>query len=335
MPQLAKHVLFERVQSAISVSGWRMIIERPAHPFIVRCARDENLIRLRIYIWNVTSGGPVAVRPSGEYRIQITGVHSPLEITPDAQTLLLGWSEDIGVFTAFDPYFHQSFRDRSSPSIQVRSQTLEAAALGGFGFQLKQVSRGVEVVVTFSPDMFIEYVLRQAELHRFLTESEVETLQVAARGEEPPQEALEHVPTGRREVVTTVVRRSRERSFRVRVLGAYSHHCAVCHLQLELVQAAHIIPVEVPDSTDQTSNGLALCSLHHQAYDRSLLTVAEDYHIQVSEFKLRQLQEKGLLQGQDSLRAYVCNTIYLPTNDRDRPHPDYLRRGMEARGWRE
>jgi putative restriction endonuclease len=44
-------------------------------------------------------------------------------------------------------------------------------------------------------------------------------------------------------------------------------------LPLKLPDAAHIVPVTFPDSTDEVTNGLGLCRLHHGAYDNGLLGV--------------------------------------------------------------
>ena len=332
MARLSKDALLDRVYSAVTLSGWRSILERTAHPFEALCLLDDERLKILVYIWNLTPGGPSSIRPEGEFRIQLTGISPPLEIRPSTQTLLLGWSEEQQVFAAFNPYHHQQFSTQS-PSIQVRLDTLEEAAQNGFGFQLREARQGQEVVVAFSPEMFMEYVLKQYSLHRFLTYPEVEVLQDAAHGKEISQERLRYVPGERSEVVTTITRKSRDRNFRLRVLHAYRHRCVICHIQLELVQAAHIIPVGIPESTDETANGLALCVLHHQAYDRSLLAVAEDYRVQVNDEKLKQLRLSGLANGEEALRSYASDVIYLPKQEGDRPKPHYLSRGMAIRGW--
>ena len=47
----------------------------------------------------------------------------------------------------------------------------------------------------------------------------------------------------------------------------------MCGLDFGLVQAAHIYPVQAPNSVDEIWNGLALCSNHHTAFDRHLLWI--------------------------------------------------------------
>jgi putative restriction endonuclease len=95
-----------------------------------------------------------------------------------------------------------------------------------------------------------------------------------------PQDAAE---AGRRAYVTATVRvRLHQRAFRERVLQAYRRQCAFCRLRYEeLLDAAHIVPDADPRGEPRVQNGLALCSLHHAAFDRMFLGVRPDYVIEV------------------------------------------------------
>jgi len=327
MEMLRKEVLLGRILAAIEMSGWQCFIERETHPFLLRASNGTQVRNLRVYIWSLTSGGPASVRPQDEFRIQITGVSS-LQSSDDFQTLLLGWHEGMGTFAAFDARRHSTFG--RSPSIQIRLTTLEEAFSYGFSFQRRGNN---EVAIAFTPDQFMNYIMHQRSFHRFGRSADEVEILAAAREAEPAQEELGRIPIERREVVQAVRTWTRERDFRGRVLLAYEQRCAVCHLQLRLVEAAHIIPVHVPGSDDSTPNGLALCSLHHDAYDTGLVAVAPDYHIQVNENRLQTLRCEGLDNGADAMLGYVCNTIVIPSQMADRPNPDYLQRGMELRGW--
>lgn len=65
--------------------------------------------------------------------------------------------------------------------------------------------------------------------------------------------------------------------FRERVLRAYDMQCAICRMpRLELLDAAHIIPDKEPDGLATVPNGLALCKIHHAAYDNNLIGVSGD-----------------------------------------------------------
>jgi len=87
----------------------------------------------------------------------------------------------------------------------------------------------------------------------------------------------------RRGYVTTLARRRiHQEAFRERVLRAYRHQCALCRLRHDqLLDAAHIIPDAEPAGEPVVSNGLALCHLHHRAFDRFFLGIRPDYVIEV------------------------------------------------------
>jgi len=330
MPVLTKPELFERIRLAFQAAGWALIFDAGSddHPFSVSISRATEHRKLLIYIWNLTHGGGPA-RPANEFRIQITGVSPPLHLATDRQTLLLGWSDDFGVFAAFDAVRHQAFTE-GSPSIQIRQENLEAAAAGTMSF----CPRGNgEIAVALSPDLLSQYVDEQAALHTYGdAPQELHLLEAAAQGETISDDDVAPLSNERKIVVSAVARLSRESRFRMRIMRAYNHGCAVCEIQLGLAEAAHIVPVATPGSTDETSNGIALCPLHHAGYDGAILAISDDYQIFFSEHKLTELESMGLAGGVEAFRA-VRDTILLPTVIADRPRPEYLRRGIEVRAF--
>ncbi len=87
----------------------------------------------------------------------------------------------------------------------------------------------------------------------------------------------------RRYITTTVQRRLHQAAFRERVLRAYTGACALCHLRhAELLDAAHIDEDSSELGEPLISNGLAMCKLHHAAFDSDLLTVRPDYRVENS-----------------------------------------------------
>lgn len=95
--------------------------------------------------------------------------------------------------------------------------------------------------------------------------------------------AHEDADTARRRYVTAAVRvRLHQRSFRERVLEAYRRQCAFCRLRHEeLLDAAHIVPDAEPAGEPHVRNGLALCALHHAAFDRYFVGLRPDYVLEV------------------------------------------------------
>ena len=93
----------------------------------------------------------------------------------------------------------------------------------------------------------------------------------------------EDVAEPRRAYVTaTFRRRLHQVAFRERVIRAYAERCALCRLRhQELLDAAHITPDSDAEGEPVVSNGVALCKLHHAAFDRFFFAIRPDYVIEV------------------------------------------------------
>ncbi|MDE2196328.1 MAG: HNH endonuclease [Gammaproteobacteria bacterium] len=135
----------------------------------------------------------------------------------------------------------------------------------------------------------------------------------------PESEVADTVRTElRRQYATAAVQvRLHQASFRERVLDAYRTHCAMCRLKhRELLDAAHIIPDSDPDGHPEVSNGLALCKIHHAAFDRGIVGVRPDYVIEVREDVLKEVDGPMLKYG---LQALHNSELLLPTRAADQP----------------
>jgi putative restriction endonuclease len=127
----------------------------------------------------------------------------------------------------------------------------------------------------------------------------------------------------RRAYLTTTVRqRLHQRAFRERVLGAYRSQCAFCRLRhRELLDAAHIIPDRAPEGKPVISNGIALCKLHHAAFDSFMIGVSPDYVIRVREDILEEEDGPVLLHG---LQGLHNKQLVLPSPQANWPDPELL-----------
>lgn len=333
MVRLNKRELLARVLDAVSQSRANALVRNVRHPFQLSIWNEYQAKLIRIFIWNITPGGPATVRSATEYRIQVTGIGDSLDLPEGTDTLLMGWSEEYGVFAAFEVRRHTRFG--ASPSIQIDQKYLLSAQNFGLSF----ATRGNrETVVCFAPDQFLNYALNLNNLHGITEESEntkEETRLSNQMVDEPSPIGwdLDHVDEPRREVIETTRRWIRQRDFRGRILSAYHSSCAICHLQLNLVEAAHIVPVSVRGSSDSTDNGLCLCMLHHAAYDDGLVGIGPDYHVLLNQEKLDSLRNAGLGGGEEKILGNVRDTITLPDAVRGRPTRDNLIRGLLVRGW--
>lgn len=317
MPRLGKRQLLEVVARSIRACGWHLLyLSKPSeHPFRLQVFQEADSYRARIYIWNLTHGGGPA-RPADEYRIQITGIER-FEAEPTGKTLILGWWEEAGVFAGFD-YRRHSGRLGASPSIQIREQFLREAYQRGFCPGHKGDR---EIAIAFRPDFIVPY-LRDLEYLHDVGKSPVDFTVLASLSADPSavnDADLARVSPVRRTAVASIRRALRDNSFQERVLTAYQHRCAICSIQLDLVEAAHIVPVSVANSTDETCNGLALCALHHRAYDRALLTIDDQYHILMSQSARGRLREIGHDGGMNDFLRDLRPLILLPPSVPDRP----------------
>jgi len=132
----------------------------------------------------------------------------------------------------------------------------------------------------------------------------------------------------RRAYVTRSVRqRLHQVAFRERVLRAYQERCTLCSLRhQELLDAAHIIPDSDPEGEPVVSNGVALCKLHHAAFDLLFFAIRPDYVIEVRPSILAGHDGPMLIVG---LQQIHHRRILLPRRPIDRPDPLRLERRYE------
>ena len=125
---------------------------------------------------------------------------------------------------------------------------------------------------------------------------------------------------------------SRNRGSHQLVLQAYDHRCAITGLQLRLVDAAHILPVGAPGSTDQVANGIAMSPTYHRAFDRGLIYLDEEWRVRMNAPKVEHLESLHLGQGVEAPSRHCGHRILLPSNDSLRPAPSFIRSGNRFRG---
>ena len=116
--------------------------------------------------------------------------------------------------------------------------------------------------------------------------------------------------------------RLHQQRFKFDVMRAYRHRCAICTLrERELVQAAHIVPDAEPEGVAAVINGLALCAIHHLAFDRNVLGIDPDGVVHIAARVLREIDGPMLRTG---LQGFHGADIALPRRPEDRPDPARL-----------
>ena len=127
----------------------------------------------------------------------------------------------------------------------------------------------------------------------------------------------------RREYITSTVRaRVHQSTFREKVLKAYREQCALCRLKhVELLEAAHIIPDAEAGGEPLVENGLALCKLHHAAFDRYFLGIRPDYTVVLRDDVMNETDGPMLRHG---LQGMHGKKLFLPRRVELWPDPARL-----------
>lgn len=135
-------------------------------------------------------------------------------------------------------------------------------------------------------------------------------------------EGLVSSPDARRYALREVRFRLHQQRFRQDVLRAYQHRCTVCALrEPALVQAAHIVEDREEQGVSAVVNGLALCAIHHLAYDRNLMGIDPEGVVHIAR-RLRDERDGPMLR--EGLQGFHGSNIVLPRRLRDRPEPKRL-----------
>lgn len=331
MPAVPPSLLVRSIIEAFAESESIAVIvsQESGNPrkFVVRAGR--NNFEVWIYIWTLTHGGGAA-RPENEFRIQLTGVASPLQMNPTGgPTLLMGFEANTGCFAGFDVEKHHIF-STNSPSIQIPITTLYDALQNGLSFYRKGND---EVGIGVRPDQLLTYVQNALLLHRQGADSDVSRLlSQAAELEEIDIEELESLSHERRRIVSTVSRLSRDANFRRKVLNAYERRCSVMRIQLGLVDAAHILPVGIDGSTDDVNNGISLSPTYHRAYDKGLIFLDESLVMRINAERISELENQGLTCGIDDFSVYLNKRVHLPQDRNQWPSSHMIQEANRIRG---
>jgi putative restriction endonuclease len=130
-------------------------------------------------------------------------------------------------------------------------------------------------------------------------------------------------PILRAYVERTTLQRLHQPAFRAGVMRAYTSRCAICSIHhANLLDAAHITADSRAKGDPVTSNGLALCKIHHGAYDTNILGIRPDLTIQIRSDVLTEVDGPMLRFG---IQAHHRQRLMVvPAARRDRPDRDRL-----------
>lgn len=329
MPAVSRQEIISSIQEAFESSGNASVVvpSRRTNPLKFVLSLDGDSVDVWIYIWNLTHGG----RPTlpNEYRIQMTSVDSPLQENPNGATVILGYKADLNTFAGFDLEYHKNFT-RGSSSVQIDINVLYHADANGLGFDRKSND---EIAVGIRPDRLAFYVQHSRELHAFAGANPAEMLLLQKIADNEPVAASEiaAVPTKRQKVLRITQVNARDASFRNIVTTAYNSKCAVTRVQLNLLDAAHILPVNAPGSSDDIKNGICLSPTYHRALDAGLIYLDDSFVMHLNPQKSDYLRGKGLHGGLATFRKPLERPISLPPDRRQWPSPSFIRKANRLR----
>jgi hypothetical protein len=254
-------------------------------------------------------------RDDTERRLQNPGTARPIIVPPSTLPIVLGvWHHDDlvavrqPVLMAADAWKREGRMSRHSVFVQLDS--LQRAE--EIGWDERENTEG-ETIACFLPGNF----------GKFVEES-------ALKAVEQPVGRLEHASQVLSNVATDAERARRAATLLVRaaqfgstVIRAYGERCALCNIDLKLVQGAHIHPVAAGTSNDDVSNGVCLCANHHLAFDRHYIHIEPSTRQVTLHPWLRKQSE-----GDEVATAFLegtRKTLRDPDRPADRPTDDAFR----------
>ena len=131
----------------------------------------------------------------------------------------------------------------------------------------------------------------------------------------------------RQYATVTAKRRLHQHRFRQLVVAAYRTRCAVCQIRHSpLIDAAHILEDRDERGLPEIPNGLALCKIHHAAYDANILGVSPDYLVHIRSDILAERDGPMLKWG---LQEMDKQPLQVPRIPLQQPNREFLAERFE------
>ena len=281
-----------------------------------------------VYIKNVHESGDGRTNQD-ECRVQISRSRNfDVALNSHHDVIVLGYFADEKVFTAWNPYLMKDrFNSKQTISLYSRFTTQKQAAIDGIS--LYHDTNG-QNVLSFKPDYLGLYLDNLSNVHQL---NIADLISLTKKSDDlNDQNVDEEVNVSENHLTITHTRYKRDPMFRSRVYKAYGNSCAMCGMQLELIEAAHIVPHSHAKGTDDIGNGVGLCSLHHAAYDQSLIYFDEEFNILINRQKRQYLEKIGRDSGFMKFQELSFAKLRLPENHTQRPNVNNIKLANEIRG---
>jgi putative restriction endonuclease len=277
-----------------------------------------------VWIQEVTLSGTVPVtREQLANDFVIGGQRFPLVDRGRGIRKPMGWSAALSITTA------------APKSGQPRPYADEEGLDGLHRYKLRRDQRGsaenegLRVAMRDELPLLWLYGLKQGIFNAispvYLTaeEPELDQFVLALKDQRRVQPGSHVEAVLRRYLITETKRRLHQPVFASQVMLAYKTKCAVCTLgHRKLLDAAHIIPDSDPRGLPVIQNGLALCKIHHAAYDQNILGIRPDFVVEIHQRLLDEIDGPMLMHG---LQGHHGERLrQLPSARAERPDTDRL-----------
>jgi putative restriction endonuclease len=126
-------------------------------------------------------------------------------------------------------------------------------------------------------------------------------------------------PIERAYALRTTRQRLHQPRFREQVMRAYHSTCAICELRhAQLLDAAHILEDSHSDGDPVIQNGIALCKIHHTAFDRFFIGIDPRYTVHVNQAVLDEEDGPMLKHGLQEMNG---RSLSVPRPRHSQPDP--------------
>ena len=281
-----------------------------------------------VYIVNIHESGEG--RPNkDECRIQVSESKNFNEVlSSNNYSIILGYFPDEKVFTAWNPFITKKRLNKNKRiSFYSKFSIQKMANINKISLF---INRNKEHIISFRPEYLGLYLDNINSIHLL---DEKKLINLANTSDDMDiNDELGSVTVNDIDFTITHQRNKRNPKFRKIVNHAYNSKCAMCGIQLELVEAAHIIPHSHEKGTDDISNGISLCKLHHYAYDRGLIYFDSSFKIFFNDEKIDYLTKVNMDSGFRKFQKMSFDQINLPISSAFYPSIENINIANQLRG---
>lgn len=282
-----------------------------------------------IYIRNTHSSG-AGRENTDECRIQINKTDSFFRAMNNKELVFfLGYSDDFGTFTAWNPYvLNKRINEKRTISVYSRFSIQKKAQHQKIAMY-EDANR--QKIISFRPEYLGLYLENYSVMHQSSEKVLLDLINQADKIEETEAKGRD-ITINDENFRLTKHRLVRDPEFRRKVYIAYENRCAFSGIQLELVEAAHIVPFSHKLGTDEVTNGICLSPIHHKAFDSGLIYIDENYNIRLNKDKVEYLEKIGKDGGMKKFCDSLYKEILLPRNERYKPLAENIKLANKIRG---